>query len=82
MKAKFAVLLCLLLCLCVACSVTAYAAGSEIESVMTFTQQGEPDSDNNSGGSSADRSPSLPAYEIAIITAVYNNAPDYQPPRV
>lgn len=44
MKAKFAVLLCMLLCLCVAGSVTAYAAGSEIESVITFTQQGEPDS--------------------------------------
>lgn len=70
MKAKFAALLCMLLCLCVAGSVTAYAAGSEIESVITFTQQGEPDSapdsDNNSGGGSVDRSPSLPAYEIAI----------------
>ena len=56
MKAKFAALLCMLLCLCVAGSVTAYAAGSEIESVITFTQQGEPDSapdsDNNSGGGS------------------------------
>lgn len=54
MKAKFAVLLCMLLCLSVAGSVTAYAAGSEIESVIIFTQQGEPDSapdsDNNSGG--------------------------------
>lgn len=70
MKAKFAAFLCMLLCLCVAGSVTAYAAGSEIESVITFTQQGEPDSapdsDNNSGGGSVDRSPSLPAYEIAI----------------
>lgn len=37
MKAKFAVLLCMLLCLSVAGSVTAYAAGSEIESVIIFT---------------------------------------------
>ena len=69
MKAKFAALLCMLLCLCVAGSVTAYAAGSEIESVITFTQRGEPDptpdAGNDSDGS-ADRSPSLPAYEIAI----------------
>ncbi len=71
MKAKFAALLCSVLCLSVAGSVTAYAAGSEIESIVTFTQQEYQEAandldDNSDSGSSADYSPSLPVYEITI----------------
>ena len=67
MKAKFAALLCMLLCLCVAGSVTAYAAGSEIESVITFTKREYSDDVIDSGNdSSADHSPSQPMYEIFL----------------
>lgn len=71
MKAKFITLLCLVLCLSITGSVTAYAAGSEIESIVTFTQREYQDfeediGDNSDGGSSTDYSPSLPVYEITI----------------
>lgn len=65
MKAKFAAALCLLLSLSILCGVSAYAAGSEMETVVTYTKQGETDW---GGGSSADDSPSRPVYEIAIPT--------------
>lgn len=63
MKAKFAAALCLLLSLSILCGVSAYAVGSEMETVVTYTKQGETDW---GGGSSADDSPSRPVYEIAI----------------
>lgn len=62
MKAKFATVLCLLLSLSVLCGVSAYAANSEMETVVTYTKQGNTD---QGGGSSADE-PSRPVYEIAI----------------
>ena len=70
MKAKFAAALCLLLSLSILCGVSAYAAGSEMETVVTYTKQGETDW---GGGSSADDSPSRPVYEIAIPAE--NNIP-------
>mgnify|MGYP006934583306 CR=1 len=62
MKAKFATVLCLLLSLSALCGVSVYAAGNEIETVVTYTKQ---ESTDQGGGSSADE-PSRPVYEIAI----------------
>lgn len=38
MKTKFAAVVCLLLSLSVLCGVSAYAAGSEMETVVTYTK--------------------------------------------
>lgn len=63
MKTRFTAALCLLLSLSILCGVSAYAAGSEMETVVTYTKQGETD---QAGGSSVDDGPSRPVYEIAI----------------
>lgn len=65
MRTKFAAAICLLLSLSVLCDVSAYAASSEIETVVTYTKQGDT---YQSGDFSEDDGPSRPMYEIAIPT--------------
>ena len=65
MKTRFAAALCLLLSLSVLCGVSAYAAGSEMEAIITYTKQGDI---YQSGDFSEDDGPSRPVYEITIPT--------------